>query len=301
MRALPPLHGLRAFESAARHLSFKAAAAELGVTPTAISHQVRSLEQHCGQPLFRRRPPPLALTHAGAHLFPVLRDGLDQFAAAVSQVRAAPNGTRLRVTTTSAFAARWLVPRLPLWRRQHPAVGLDIAGTDAVLDLAAGEADVALRYTRLRPAEGAAVALTSDRFDVVGTPGLAGTLPRPMPPEVLLRLPLLACDWLADDPYPPTWSQWVRLAAARHGGPVPEYRIAHQFRDESHMIAAVMAGHGIALCSDLLVGEALHDSALLRLSDINLPGYGLYFVPSPRMARQRETQALLAWMSAQLE
>ena len=81
MRKLPPLTELRAFEAAARHLSFKMAAAELSVTPTAISHQVKLLERHCGQPLFRRRPRPLVLTWAGQQLFPVVRDGFDRSAA----------------------------------------------------------------------------------------------------------------------------------------------------------------------------------------------------------------------------
>ena len=108
---LPPLTQVRAFEAAARHLSFKLAAAELGVTPTAISHQIKLLERHCGQPLFRRRPRPLALSWAGEQLFPVFRDGLEAIAEALATVRAGSESGRLRVTTTNAFAARWLVPR----------------------------------------------------------------------------------------------------------------------------------------------------------------------------------------------
>jgi LysR family transcriptional regulator, glycine cleavage system transcriptional activator len=87
MKKLPPLVELRAFDAAARHLSFKKAAAELGVTPTAISHQIRLLERYCGQALFRRRPRPLSLTEAGARLFPVIRDGLVTFAAAIAAVK----------------------------------------------------------------------------------------------------------------------------------------------------------------------------------------------------------------------
>src|SRR5581483_9222147 len=116
MLKLPPLTELRAFEAAARHLSFKDAANELGVTPTAISHQIRLLEQYCGQPLFRRRPRPMTLTAAGERLFPVIRDGLAKFAIALSSVRG-DKRTPLRVTATNAFAGRWLVPRLPSWRK----------------------------------------------------------------------------------------------------------------------------------------------------------------------------------------
>ena len=145
MRTLPPLNGLRAFEAAARHLNFQAAARELGVTPTAISHQIRGLEAYCGQTLFRRRPRPVALTPAGARLFPTLRDGFDRFESGLSAIRPQEGGARLRMTTTNAFAARWLVPRLASWRQLHPGLRLDLASTDAVLDLAGGEVDVAIR------------------------------------------------------------------------------------------------------------------------------------------------------------
>ena len=113
MKKLPPLIELRAFEAAARHLSFKEAATELGVTPTAISHQIRMLEQYCGIALFRRRPRPLSLTQSGARLFPVVRDGLDAFASTLAAIRRHGDRQPLRVTTTNAFASRWLVPRLP--------------------------------------------------------------------------------------------------------------------------------------------------------------------------------------------
>src|ERR1700738_2850980 len=107
MRSLPPLAQLRAFE---------AAADERAVTPTAISHQINLLESYCGRPLFRRRPRPLALTEAGARLFPVIREGRDSFPDALSTVQELPLDRSLKVSTTNAFASRWLVPRLPLWR-----------------------------------------------------------------------------------------------------------------------------------------------------------------------------------------
>src|SRR5690349_10570081 len=144
MKKLPPLNALRAFESAARHLSFRLAAAELGVTPTAISHQIRLLEESCGQSLFRRRPRPLRVTTAGEMLFPVLRNGFDSFAAALASLPGDLTGQTLRVTTPNAFASRWLVPRLPKWREIQPQITLEVIGTDRVLNLASGEADVAI-------------------------------------------------------------------------------------------------------------------------------------------------------------
>src|SRR5262245_49931657 len=133
MRKLPPLKALRAFESAARHLSFRLAAAELGVTPTAISHQIRLLEESCGQSLFRRRPRPLGLTPAGELLFPVLSNGFDSFATALASLSGGATGETLRVTTPNAFASRWLVRRLPKWRDIQPRIALEVIGTDRTL------------------------------------------------------------------------------------------------------------------------------------------------------------------------
>src|ERR1700692_2155443 len=122
MRKLPPLGSLRAFEAAARRMSFMEAATELGVTPTAISHQIRLLEDICGQPLFRRRPRPLVLTGTGESLFPVLRNGFDAFATAIALISGGLSQRPLRVTSPNAFASRWLVPRLPKWREKHPNI-----------------------------------------------------------------------------------------------------------------------------------------------------------------------------------
>jgi len=141
MRKLPPLGSLRAFEAAARSLSFRKAAAELGVTPTAISHQIRLLEDVCGRPLFRRHPRPVLLTGAGERLFSVIRNGFDAFASAIASASARAVQNPLRVTSPNAFASRWLIPRLPSWREEHPEGPLEIIGTDAVLDLRAGHAD----------------------------------------------------------------------------------------------------------------------------------------------------------------
>ena len=189
MRKLPPLTELRAFEAAARHLSFKMAAAELYVTPTAISHQIKLLERYCGRALFRRRPRPLKLTTAGEQLFPVIRDGFEAFADVLATVRAGATGGRLRITATNAFAARWLVPRLPNWRAAHPRLKLDILGTDAVLDLAAGEADIAIRYARRPPPGGHCIELTRDIFRVVASPRLVGDQGKSTQPGRTRQLP----------------------------------------------------------------------------------------------------------------
>ena len=118
MQKLPPLVEIRAFDAAARHLSFKKAAAELGVTPTAISHQIRLLERYCGRTLFRRRPRPLSLTDAGVRLFPAIRSGLEAFAIAIAAV------FRLAKAYATSVAGR--APAS--WEEGHC---LDLTGVDA--------------------------------------------------------------------------------------------------------------------------------------------------------------------------
>ncbi|MCA6122908.1 LysR family transcriptional regulator [Bradyrhizobium sp. WSM 1704] len=298
MRKLPPLTGLRAFEAAARHLSFKAAAAELRVSPTAISHQVSLLERHCGQSLFRRQPRPLALTAAGQTLFPVVRDALDACAETLERMRTGTAGKRLRVTATNAFTARWLLPRLAKWRQAHPRLRLEIVGTDAVLDLAGGEADIAIRYARKPPAEGA-IELFRDQFHAVASPALIGALRRPLSPVQLTAFPLIEAEWPASDRAAPRWERWIQAACRRgNGTATPAAVPGLTFREELHAIEAAIAGQGIAICSDILVAPELADGRLVAVSRTTLPGYGFYIVHRPDHPKRDAIKAFTEWARA---
>jgi LysR family transcriptional regulator, glycine cleavage system transcriptional activator len=297
VRRLPPLGALRAFEAAARHLSFKEAAKELGLTPTAISHQVRLLEEYCGKTLFRRRPRPLALSDTGARLFPAIRDGFDVFASALATLAGEAEAKPLRVTTTSAFASRWLVPRLNLWREVHADIALSIIGVDRVVKLDAGEADLAIRYTRSAP-HGAAQEIFRDQFYPVCSPKLLVNGPRIRRASELRDYPLIHFDWFANDPTSPNWERWFEKAsttdpAARHA-----CNIALSFREELHAIEAVLAGQGVALCSDVIVADDLASGALVKLLDLALPGYGFYPVYAPDHTRRITIELFVQWISA---
>lgn len=296
MTKLPPLIELRAFEAAARHLSFKQAAAELGVTPTAVSHQIRLLERYCGCALFRRRPRPLILTEAGARLFPVIRDGLEAFSTALASVKHDADKELLRVTTTNAFASRWLVPRLPCWRQLDAHAPLEVIGTDAVLDLQAGEADVAIRYARSWPTDGHAQMFLQDTFWPVCSAQLlaSGRLNE----TVLLRGQVLVhCYWSPSDLEAPTWRRWLALAAST-GRELPELRdTAHlSFREELHAIEAVLAGQGIGIFSDLLIADELAAGTLVKISDLSLPGYCFFVVRPPAHPRSKMIDAFVDWL-----
>jgi len=295
MHRLPPLSELRAFEAAARHLSFKKAGAELGVTPTAISHQIKLLEQYCGRSLFRRRPRPLALTEAGSRLFPVIRDGLDVFARTIAAIKRDRGRQAIRVTTTNAFASRWLVPRLPLWRKVRPDAPLEVIGTDSVLDLNAGDADIAIRYARTAPANGTVSELLEDTFWPICSPQLLSSgLTKPTD---LRRHVLVHCYWPPSDFEAPTWERW--LAAARNRWPdAPELKeMDHlSFREELHAIEAVIAGQGIGLFSNVLVAPELKAQTLVKAFDVSLPGYHYYLVHQPNHPREKVIKTFSTWM-----
>jgi LysR family transcriptional regulator, glycine cleavage system transcriptional activator len=298
VRKLPPLGSLRAFEAAARHLSFQNAAAELGVTPTAISHQIRLLERICGRALFQRRPRPIALTRAGARLFPIVRDGLDAFAAGVAGIAAEGERRPLRVTTTNAFAGLWLVPRLPLWREMHPGIALEVIGTDAVLDLHAGEADVAIRYAHSAPPDLVAHELFKDRFFPVCSPALLAAGNPIKHPIDLAQHTLIHFYWSPADHDAPTWRRW--LAMARIIDPeVPEVDEMGElnFREELHAIEAVIAGQGVAVCSDVLVARELQSGVLVKALDLPLPGLAFYLAHVPDHPQQSIIEAFAAWLS----
>lgn len=288
---------LRAFEAAARLGSFKAAAAELAVTPTAISHQIRLLEKFCGQPLFRRHPRPVTLTGAGERLFPVFERGLDAFETALSDVMDEDLEQHLVVTTTNAFASRWLIPRLPQWRNRYPGIALEVIGTDAVLDVVGDEADVAIRYMYDAPTDLAAVELFRDEFIAVCSPSL---LPGEQPLEQLQDLrhyTLIHCYWSPSDPHAPTWSRWLAHAESL-GHSVPALAEMDQlsFREELHGIDAAVGAQGIQIVSSLLVACELEDGRLIRAIDIPLPGYGFYLVFDSETGRRRLIDIFSEWV-----
>jgi LysR family glycine cleavage system transcriptional activator len=251
-RRLPPLNALRAFECAARRLSFRRAADELGVTPTAISHQIRLLEEILEQPLFVRHVRRVALTPAGMALFPVLRDGLDSFASAIALLHPQRSRPRVILSTTRLFAARRLVPALGAFAADHPGIDLHLHASDDVVDLEAGDADIAVRYGT-GPFPGlTAETLMPERVGVLVSPALGV-----VQPSDLCRVPLLHSSWTGPMEAP-DWASWSKLAGLS-GIPVAA---GARLTDDSHALQAAIAGHG-AVVSSLVLAAADIRSGLL--------------------------------------
>ncbi|RJL19289.1 LysR substrate-binding domain-containing protein [Paracoccus siganidrum] len=293
MRRLPPLHALRAFEAAARHLHFAHAADELGLTPTAISHQVRQLEQILGVELFHRYPRPVRLTAEGEKLYPVLRESLDRIAGTIAGLGAGKGDEPLRLSVTVAFASRWLMPRLPQLRRQ---TGLSVAveADDVAVDLHASGIDIAIRYAEQPGAEAEWHRLFPDRVIAVAAPGLVAGRAALSGREIM-DLPLLHYRWKTRSGKAPDWQRWQGLAGL--AAEVPE--IAQNFSEEIHAIDAAVAGHGVVLASEVLVADLLRSRQLVALSDIALPAPSYWAVFLPGNPLRTRLQLLVDWIRRQ--
>jgi len=252
---LPPLTALRAFDAAARHLSFARAAEELHVTPAALSFQIKSLEAHLGRPLFRRLNRAVELTEAGRTLAPGAADGFQTLAAAWRAVTRMQDETGLAVTAGPAFTAKWLAPRLFHFARAHPEIELRFSASLRVMDFDRDEIDVAIRFG-YGPDPGLySLKLAEEWVTPVMVPELAARYPTP---ESLLEAPLLTdqsldfldppCDW-------PAWFRAMGLAADPPAGP--------RFSQADHAIDAAMTGVGVALGRRALVIKDLSEGRLV--------------------------------------
>lgn len=292
MRRLPPLSALRAFEAAARHGSFKHAASELAVTPTAVSHQIRALEEHIGCALFAREVRKVVLTEVGSELYPVLRDGFDAFEAVLE--RLAPSAKRARVTisATAAFTARWLVPRVASFHRLHPAIDLCLHASDDATELAEGSADIAVRYGR-GPYPGlAAEVMFADQFAPVVNPKLGVRTPTD-----LERVPLIHFRWKRAHPLNPTWDGWFERAGLSR----PTKRGQLKFSDEGHAIAAAVASQGVALVSLALVHEELATGVLVQPFGPILDGHTYHLVMSADPPPSASVRAAADWLRSEVQ
>ncbi|MBL36843.1 MAG: LysR family transcriptional regulator [Xanthomonadales bacterium] len=299
MRELPPLNALRAFEAAARRGSFKGAAEELHVTPTAISHQIRHLEDLLGCALFYRRPRPVRLSAAGRRLYPVLRDAFDGIAGAVAGIRSGLEARPLKVTTTPAFASRWLIPRLGALREACAGREIAVEATERVIDLHAGEVDFAIRYARSPDPELECRPLFSDHYLPVCHPERLRDAPIESPGDLAAH-PLIHFDWKRDDPHAPTWARWLATAHQHFPDePLPDPEGGIRFSEEIHAIEAAVSRQGIALISDVLVASELASGALIQPVDLAIDGLTFYAAFLPDAPRRELIEAIVTAIGAQ--
>lgn len=281
---LPPLPSLRAFEAAARLGSFKEAADELFVTPTAISHQIRSLESQLGVGLFIRRARRVELTVVGQALAPALTRGFLEIRGALEDV--VEQSSVINVSTTPAFAALRLVPELPRFYAREPGIRVRLDTSTALVDLRRDRGtDLAIRYSR-ESGEGLTdMPLMEERFVALAA---AGTDPGALEGNATL----LETRWQQPVLQDVSWRDWYAAA----GLPLPEENRLLRFEEELYVLQAAIAGHGIALASSVLAADLVSRGMLVPLrEDVVLAGAGYRIVTLPS-AGNRKLQVFMNWL-----
>ena len=296
-RRLPPLNALRAFEAAARHMNFSRAADELSVTPGAVSQQIQNLEDYVGAALFKRTPKGLLLTDAAQTALPALREAFDRLAEAASLLTAAVDGRRLTLTAPPSFAAKWLVPRLGAFEQAHPQVDVWLSAGIELVDLAAGEVDVAIRYGGGRYPGLEVRRLMSETVIPVISPELMKEQPLESPED--LKSHVLLHDGSPDlDDSCPDWPMWLAARGLRgvdgNRGP--------RFNQSSLVIEAAVNGRGVALAKRTLAQADLEAGRLVApLQIATAVDFAYYLVHPKAKGRLPQVKAFIGWLEAEAQ
>lgn len=291
---VPPFGALRAFESAARHLSFKKAADELHVTPSAISQQVRLLEEQLNVALFRRLTRALELTAEGEAMLPKVRDGLESLSAAMSLVRKplVADGP-LMVSAPPSFARRWLLPRLHRLAAQHPEIDLRLTSSLEMIDGRAdpfhplfienGDEPVTIRYGAGEYPGSRVDRILRASYVPICSPKLLQGRNGLRKPEDLRHHTLIHDDTVPDASVRPSWQQWLKLEGVND---IEAQRGPH-FTDGSLAIEAAADGMGVALALRPLVCSDVKAGRLAIPFDSPMPSNYAYYFVTPEVTGER--------------
>lgn len=293
IKRLPSLDSLRVFEAAARHLSLTKASAELHVTQSAVSHRIQALEAELGHKLFRRYTRRLELTSEGVTLSAGLTRGLAEITRALDSLdgRAAVN--TINVSVLPSFATRWLVPRLPRFRQQHPEIEVRIAAEEELADLRAGRVDLAVRFGTGRYPGLHVVRLMSDSIFPVCSPRLLAELGPVAAPRDLARFTLLHDDVAENDSSGTGWRTWLS-----HFG-ITDLSLSEgpRFNQAGLTLEAAASGMGIAMARKSLVAGDFEAGRLVRALPYEAPtAYAYYLVCLPENANRRGLSRFRDWL-----
>ena len=280
------LHALHAFESAARLLSYSRAAEELHVTHSAISQQIRGLEESLGVALFERQGRQMLLTREGALLYRRIQPALRQIGRAVNEIATLQRAPSITVATLQSFANRWLLPRIGRFQKLHPDVVIHLHGSTGLTDLERGEADVAIRYGRGGWKGCEAEKLMEEWLFPVCSPAFNKGR-QPKTPAALKRYRILRDDCQGE------WNAWAHAAGIDLDGCPHETG----YSDSNLMLSAAVEGHGIAIGRSALVSADLAAGRLVRMFGLVVPApYSYHIVTAAGRARPPHLQAFEAWL-----
>lgn len=291
MRTLPPLSAIRVFEAAARHENFTTAAAELGMTQAAVSYQVRVLEERTGQPLFRREKKRVILTDAGRRVASDLTRAFDAMDASFAQLRA-DDAAMLTISTSQTFANTWFAWRLGSFQMAHPEMAVRLLVSDALIDFAVEDVDIAVRSGR-GPWPGLlADKLITVEFTPMCSPGFLARNGGTLKPVDVLNLPIIS-------PHDPWWPYWLREAGvdAPDVGDRPGVRLDSQ----AHEGNAAMAGQGIAMLTPFFWRNDLAEGRLVRPFDqVSSRGFAYWLVTPEHRRSVPKISHFREWLRSEI-
>jgi len=290
-RKLPNLAALRAYEAAARHESFSRAAEEIHVTPGAVSHQIRGLEQEMGIELFSRNGKRIAITPAGVHFAEVIRRALGEIADAAEALQSQNRQQRLVISAPPSFASRWLAPRLWKFIDRHPDIEVILQSSSHINDLARDGIDVGLRFGRGNyPGLRVERVLDDYYYPVVSPDYRHGWLPDT--PQELRHCTLLRMDGLEE-----SWQPWFALA----GLDLPDPAGGLVTEDSSLTLRAAADGAGIALTHHAIASQEIAAGEVVRLFDIAWKAdNAYYFCTTPMALTKPSVQLFRLWIREEI-
>ena len=292
-RRLPPLDLIKGFEAAARLSNITLAAGELFLTQSAVSRQIKALEEHLGTVLFLRRPRGLELTEAGRHYFAAAAQALRILRQATDDLRGAPR--TLTVTTTPGFASLWLIPRLSEFTRAHQDIDVRISATYDALDLERKGVDFAIRYGAAKPA--GAAWLFGERLMPVCSPALLADSERPLkvPADIRHHVLLQLDNEHSGVPWM-DWTTWFRAVGLAEAKPAAVLR----FERYDEVISAAVAGQGIAPGGVPLIRQLLKEGRLVApfAGSIATPR-GYYLIESGQAQKSAAARDFARWLKAE--
>ena len=284
-----PLNGLRVFEAAARHLSFTKAGEELGLTQTAVSYQIKLLEETLGQSLFLRRPRQVTLTDAGRKLAPKVTEGFGTLTEAVGSLRQDANDT-LTINAPMTITSQWLARRIGTFQMQHANLAVRLDTTQSIIDFSRVEADVAIRIGKGEWPGLTSHLLLRGAFTPMLSPKLAETIGGIEHPSDLLKLRII-------DPGDPWWRIWFDAAG------VPDADLKKHPRSQlgvqSYEANAAMAGQGVAILTPAYYAEEVAAGRLVQPFDLSCnDGNDCWVVYPEHRGRTPKIKAFLDWIMA---
>lgn len=291
MSYIPLMNALKTFVVAAKHLNFTKAAEELLVSPSAVSHQIKTLEEYLDIKLFSRTSRTMALTDEGYRLYLSLEEPFRAIANAVRDTMTQKQQENLHITLRPFFSVSWLAPRLKSFWLDNPEVQVDLIHRNGAPDFGAENIDAAILWGKGEWPGATAHLLIPGEMTPICSPALIAEHGRPETPDDLSRFTLIHDkDYVA-------WNEWLELAGAEN--PARENGLI--FDDTNVRVQAILNGQGVMLGCPSLLRKELGEGALVRLFDVELPDYAYYIAWSEFRQPDRKTARFIEWINTEAQ